>query len=269
MTNFSDFRVGFLGFSETERQKLRRILQLSRQRDKRYHEHAVPAECRLLVVNADQPGIQVRLKASPAAKVVSLSKQQDVFGAADIHLKGLILASRIIKAMDELAVSPPVVIDESAPAPIACQTPATENNPAPGYRVLVVDDSAAMRQNLAEQLQRADGGFVIDFAESGDAALEKVKHHHYDFLFLDIMMPGIDGYDACAKIRKNPAMKKTPIIMLSAKTSPLDEVKGVMAGCTSYLTKPIVPEEFQKMLRRIVQWLEQFNTQTNKGKQLT
>jgi twitching motility two-component system response regulator PilG len=69
-------------------------------------------------------------------------------------------------------------------------------------------------------------------------------------------MPGIDGFETCAKIRKSPKLKKTPIIMLSAKTSPLDEVKGVMAGCTTYMTKPIVHEEFQKVIRRISKWIE-------------
>lgn len=77
----------------------------------------------------------------------------------------------------------------------------------------------------------------------------------YDFIFLDVMMPGIDGYETCGQIRKIAAMKKTPIIMLSAKTSPLDEVKGVMAGCTNYVTKPIKSAEFQNMLGRIMDWL--------------
>jgi twitching motility two-component system response regulator PilG len=69
-------------------------------------------------------------------------------------------------------------------------------------------------------------------------------------------MPGIDGFETCTQMRKSPKLKKTPIIMLSAKTSPLDEVKGVMAGCTTYMTKPIVHEEFQKVIRRISKWIE-------------
>jgi twitching motility two-component system response regulator PilG len=69
-------------------------------------------------------------------------------------------------------------------------------------------------------------------------------------------MPGIDGFETCTKMRQLPQLKKTPIIMLSAKTSPLDEVKGVMAGCTTYMTKPIVHEEFQKVIRRISKWIE-------------
>ena len=72
------------------------------------------------------------------------------------------------------------------------------------------------------------------------------------------MMPGIDGYETCGKIRSNADYKKTPIIMLSGKTAPLDEVKGVIAGATTYLTKPIQHDQFQQVLQRITRWLNEF-----------
>jgi len=89
-------------------------------------------------------------------------------------------------------------------------------------------------------------------------ALEMIEKEDYDLIFLDIMMPGIDGYETCGRIRSNPKFKKTPIIMLSGKTAPLDEVKGVIAGATTYLTKPIVHSEFQQVLGRITRWLNEF-----------
>jgi len=69
------------------------------------------------------------------------------------------------------------------------------------------------------------------------------------------MMPGMDGYETCTQLRANPRYKKTPIIMVSGKTSPLDEVKGVMAGCTTYLTKPVQDEAFRKLSTRVLAWL--------------
>jgi CheY-like chemotaxis protein len=69
------------------------------------------------------------------------------------------------------------------------------------------------------------------------------------------MMPGIDGYETCTQIRKKPLYKKTPIVMVSAKCSPLDEVKGIVAGCTTYLTKPVQNEAFQKLSHRMMEWL--------------
>jgi len=86
-------------------------------------------------------------------------------------------------------------------------------------------------------------------------ALEKVEAKQYDIIFLDVMMPGIDGYETCTQIRKMPLYKKTPIVMVSAKCSPLDEVKGIVAGCTTYLTKPVQNEAFQKLSHRMMEWL--------------
>ena len=71
-------------------------------------------------------------------------------------------------------------------------------------------------------------------------------------------MPGINGYDVCKNMRKRADMKKTPIIMLSGKTSPLDEVQGVLAGASTYLTKPVKSEQFQQTLKRVSKWLADF-----------
>ncbi|MBA4500987.1 response regulator [Marinobacterium sp. 3-1745] len=126
------------------------------------------------------------------------------------------------------------------------------------YSVLVVDDSHPMQQMLAKELQQMDQPVEIDFADDGETALEKAERHQYDFIFLDIMMPGIDGFETCTRLRQMPGLKKTPIIMLSSKTSPLDEVKGIMAGSSTYLTKPIDHVEFQKVIKRVSRWVSEF-----------
>ena len=92
--------------------------------------------------------------------------------------------------------------------------------------------------------------------------MEKLALKYYDFVFLDVMMGGIDGYETCGRIRKIKGMGKLPVIMLTSKSSPLDEVKGILAGCTTYLTKPVDSEEFQKMLTRIIRWLRDFKKET-------
>lgn len=128
------------------------------------------------------------------------------------------------------------------------------------YSVLVVDDSHPMQQVLAKELAQLEQTIHVDFADDGETALEKVATKHFDFIFLDIMMPGIDGFETCTKMRAMPALKKTPIIMLSSKTSPLDEVKGIMAGSSTYLTKPIDSEEFRKVIKRVSRWVSDFNS---------
>lgn len=126
------------------------------------------------------------------------------------------------------------------------------------YSVLVVDDSHPMQQMLARELEQMEQPVSIDFADNGEEALARVADKHYDFIFLDIMMPGIDGFETCTRMRAMPPLKKTPIIMLSSKTSPLDEVKGIMAGSSTYLTKPIEHSEFQKVIRRVSRWVSEF-----------
>ncbi|CAA6825867.1 MAG: Unknown protein [uncultured Thiotrichaceae bacterium] len=124
------------------------------------------------------------------------------------------------------------------------------------HRALVVDDSAAIRKQL--ELELRDAGISADFAEDGEQAMEKVANNRYDLIFLDIIMPGIDGYETCRQMRMRSELKKTPIIMLSAKTSPLDEVQGVIAGASTYLTKPVKSEQLQSTLKRVSMWIDNF-----------
>ena len=132
-----------------------------------------------------------------------------------------------------------------------------------GHHALVIDDSAAIRKQL--ELELRDAGISADFAESGEEALEKIEDNQYDLVFLDIIMPGIDGYETCRAMRAKASYKRTPIIMLSGKTSPLDEVQGVIAGATTYLTKPVKSIMLQETLGRVTKWINNFaNTDKNK-----
>jgi len=136
----------------------------------------------------------------------------------------------------------------------------------PTLYALVIDDSAAIRKQLELELRVSK--VAVGFAESGEQALEKVKQRQFDLIFLDIMMPGIDGYETCQLIRANAEYKKTPIIMLSGKTSPLDEVQGIIAGATTYLTKPVKSADFQKVLSRVTAWVTNFKAEEQEKKQL-
>ena len=141
------------------------------------------------------------------------------------------------------------------------QPKAEESTEASGYRVLVVDDSIPMQKALAMELKSQFDQIEIEFADEGLQALDMVEQNRYDFIFLDIMMPGIDGFETCTRMRKIEGLKKLPIIMLSSKTSPLDEVKGIMSGSSTYLTKPIDSAEFQKVMGRITKWVDNFSSE--------
>jgi len=110
--------------------------------------------------------------------------------------------------------------------------------------VLVVDDEPMARTLLRLMLVRA--GFNVYEAEDGYDALEKVEKNPPDVVLLDVMMPGMDGFTVCEKLRAGAATANIPVIMLSAKTG-LDSInQGLRAGATVYLTKPISPEELTR-----------------------
>jgi two-component system, cell cycle response regulator len=125
-----------------------------------------------------------------------------------------------------------------------------------GFRALVVDDYPAFQELLGLSLRAFPQIVEIDFADNGNSAINKAEATTYDLIFLDVMMPGIDGYETCTRLRENQTYKKTPIIMVSGKDSPFDEVKGIVSGCTTYVTKPIQQEAFQKLCDRVLTWLE-------------
>ena len=113
--------------------------------------------------------------------------------------------------------------------------------------VLIVDDEPMARTLLRLMLVRA--GFHVSEAEDGFDALEKVRKNQPDIILLDVMMPGMDGFAVCEKLRSEAATAELPIIMLSAKTD-LDSInKGLRAGATVYLTKPISPEDLTQHVK--------------------
>ena len=108
-------------------------------------------------------------------------------------------------------------------------------------RILVVDDSATIRRS-AETMLAKDGCEVIT-AENGFEALSKITRHKPDLIFVDIMMPRLDGYQTCALIKNNQSFKATPVIMLSSKDSIFDRARGRIVGSEQYLTKPFTKED--------------------------
>lgn len=200
----------------------------------------------------------------------------------DILLQRPLLVTRVMRAIDDAAQllksrlvitaeNPDITTESSSKlsttteleivvqeilVPAVVPENGTESAETYRYTALVVDDSAAIRKQLEIELRHAN--ISAEFAETGEEALEKSAHKQYDLVFLDVIMPGIDGYEVCRKMRSSKAMKKTPIIMLSGKTSPLDEVQGVIAGASTYLTKPVQHEQFQQTLKRVSKWLTNF-----------
>lgn len=107
-------------------------------------------------------------------------------------------------------------------------------------KVMVIDDSNTIRRS-AEIFLKQSGCQVI-LAEDGFDALAKISNLLPDLIFVDIMMPRLDGYQTCALIKRNPRYKSIPVIMLSSKDGLFDRARGRMVGSDQYLTKPFTQE---------------------------
>ena len=118
-------------------------------------------------------------------------------------------------------------------------------------RVLVIDDSNTIRRSAEIFLMQA--GCQVILADNGFDALAKIADHQPDLIFVDIMMPRLDGYQTCSLIKHNKVFRSIPVIMLSSKDGLFDKSRGRIVGSEQYLTKPFTREELLGAIRRHVQ----------------
>ncbi len=116
-----------------------------------------------------------------------------------------------------------------------------------GLMVMVIDDSKTIRRT-AENLLKKQGCEVIT-ATDGFEALAKIAEHKPDIIFVDIMMPRLDGYQTCALIKNNRTFRETPVIMLSSKDSIFDKARGRIVGSEQYLTKPFTKDDLLNAIK--------------------
>ena len=137
----------------------------------------------------------------------------------------------------------------------------TSKRRALGDAVLVVDDNATVRMFMKAKL--APFGFEVDYAETGEEAVGLTGTREYACVFLDVVLPGIDGYQVCKLIKSNKqAIKKTAVVMLTSRSSPFDKLRGSLAGCDEYLTKPLDED-------RLLETIAQFIPSTRKREKTT
>ncbi len=120
-----------------------------------------------------------------------------------------------------------------------------------GLKVLVIDDSKTIRRT-AETLLSKEGCDVYT-AEDGFDALAKIADHQPDIVFVDIMMPRLNGYETCSLIKHNRMFRSTPVIMLSSKDGLFDRARGRIVGSEQYLTKPFTKDELLGAIQRHVE----------------
>jgi len=115
------------------------------------------------------------------------------------------------------------------------------DTPLQGVKVMVIDDSNTIRHTAETLLNKA--GCEVLTATDGFEALAVITDQHPDIIFVDIMMPRLDGYQTCALIKHNKVFRGTPVIMLSSKDGLFDRARGRIVGSEQYLTKPFTKDE--------------------------
>jgi twitching motility two-component system response regulator PilG len=263
------FTVALLGVENAETAILQRTFgfttSLERTRAYEIINGKATQVADILIVNADNPSAMSELKASHM-DADGNSRIPIVYAAATrpahakYHIRRPWFAARILKTLDEVTVGemdfiPEFTIDDSAPTNVssvvsrAQEAVTTAPTPtASALTALVVDDSLPVRKQVEMELKM--NGINADLVESGEKALDAIKDKKYDAIFLDVMMPGINGYQTCKAIKADPINRYTPVIMLTGKSSSFDKVKGKFAGCDSYITKPVGRTDFQKIVQQ-------------------
>ncbi|MCG8463842.1 MAG: response regulator [Xanthomonadales bacterium] len=115
-------------------------------------------------------------------------------------------------------------------------------------RVLIVDDAAPDRVNL-EQIV-SDDGLMVSTATNGNEALEKASEDTPDIIFLDILMPGMDGFETCRNLRKNDNTRNIPVVMVSSKANKADRIWAMEQGASGYITKPYTADDIRGVMER-------------------
>lgn len=118
-------------------------------------------------------------------------------------------------------------------------------------RILIVDDEPHLRFLLEQTLEEfEDHSVSIHSVENGQLALESIQNHKPDLIFLDVMMPLVNGFDVCNQVKTNPETADIFIVLLTAKGQEMDRVKGQDVGADLYLTKPFDPDEIVEISAR-------------------
>jgi DNA-binding response OmpR family regulator len=117
-------------------------------------------------------------------------------------------------------------------------------------KILIADDNENIRDALTYLLE--DEGYALSMAKDGSDALKKVREFHPDILFLDIMMPEMNGYEVCRVIKNDPKLKNTYVIMLTAKGQVAEQERGKEVGADEYIVKPFSPMEILSKIKNIL-----------------
>jgi twitching motility two-component system response regulator PilG len=275
------YLVDVIGFNDVERSMLSSIFALAARRDPGFAQYEPGAQGRtpdLYLVDADDAAAFSQFRAlhkrAPLPTVLIGASAQ---GTGHAVLARPLQWARLLQALEDvlpgsdepipqLAQSMPGIGPDPRRSLSGSDTLGRSNTratpraaaPTPAQKkrllsdsVLVVDDNATVRAFMEAKLEPY--GFDVDFAETGEEAIGLSGNNEYTCVFLDVVLPGIDGYQVCKLIKSNKhAIKKTAVVMLTSRSSPFDKLRGSLAGCDEYLTKPLDEDRLLEVIAKFL-----------------
>jgi two-component system, cell cycle response regulator len=271
----NQYLVDVIGFNPTERAMLTSIFALAARRDPGFVQYDPVSALSpdLYLVDMDDSAALGEFRAlnrRDSLPVVLVASPGH--GAAEEVVERPLQWARLLQALEDaigdVSDTAPATLDIAAHGPGETTWPrrsgasllrtapgsaggAAEIKRALGDTVLVVDDNATVRAFMEAKL--APFKFEVDFAENGEEAVGLTGTREYACVFLDVVMPGIDGYQVCKLIKANKqAIKKTAVVMLTSRSSPFDKLRGSLAGCDEYLTKPLDEDRLFEVIAKFL-----------------
>ncbi len=260
------FAVASVGFEDRDQQVLTTVMTLAKSRSPSFNlfESMADKKCAdIIIVDADDADalkrwdayIKLNEKKGKISSIMLCTEMPPKNPDDPIYyIKKPLVATRFLTLLERIAVADhdykiPLVFDDEDVEEIELDGAGkgADNN----IKALVIDDSLPVRIQMKKALLNIAG--QVDFAETGEAAQELIARHVYDIIFLDVILPGVDGYDICRQIKQGSENSDTPVIMLTSNSSPADRVKGKLAGCDTYLIKPLRHDIFEEVVREYLE----------------
>lgn len=242
------------GFSDMERTLLEGTVRLSQRRTPRLQ----------LLADTEVDGADVVMVDASDVQAVAWAKGQPSLGCKAVIWVDSATAARghtVVRRPVQWSILPMLLARALEQGPSTRHSPPTAPEKAsvaaPGAAtaaarpLLVVDDSLAVRAYMRSQLE-SRGHQVVD-VDNAQAAIDAVAETAFACVLMDVLMPGIDGYEGCKRIKARlRGAASVPVIMLTSKSSPFDRIRGKMAGCDAYLTKSAEPDRLHEVLAQYV-----------------
>jgi len=255
------FRLDAIGLTDSERRIIKSICAITSGRVRAYQllDHGAPGAHIFLVDIDDSAAFATWQKRNPGETVPSIfviARGAESVGKYSVRRP--LVPTALMKLLDEITVAEHAYLPEvkSIGAGVSGDSEilhvaisvAEPQHPGQQFRALVVDDSVTVRKQLELSLKLLGGR--AHCVETGEEALASLEIDDFDMVFLDVVLPGADGYQVCRTIKRHRRHKSTPVIMLTSKGTPFDKVRGSLAGCDNYLTKPVKEATFREIVSK-------------------